>query len=74
MSIWYIGKHRRNIIERLYCSQNGTGIFTCNTRTWCFRFYTGLYTMTKIDVVLYGLALGMAMILLDYYFVPGGMY
>ena len=30
--------------------------------------------MTKVDVVLYGLALGMVMILLDYYFVPGGMY
>ena len=30
--------------------------------------------MTKLDIVLYGLALGMAMILLDYYFVPGGMY
>ena len=30
--------------------------------------------MTKVDVVLYGLALGMAMILLDYYIVPGGMY
>ena len=30
--------------------------------------------MTKVDIVLYGLTLGMAMILLDYYFVPGGMY
>jgi len=30
--------------------------------------------MTKVDIVLYGLALGMVMILLDYYFVPGGMY
>lgn len=30
--------------------------------------------MTKVDIVLYGLAIGMLMILLDYYFVPGGMY
>ena len=28
----------------------------------------------KLDIVLYGLALGMAMILLDYYVIPGGMY
>jgi hypothetical protein len=30
--------------------------------------------MTKVDIVLYGLALGLSMILMDYYFVPGGMY
>lgn len=30
--------------------------------------------MSKIDFVLYGLALGMAMILLDFYIIPGGMY
>jgi hypothetical protein len=28
----------------------------------------------KVDIVLYGLALGLAMILLDYYVIPGGMY
>ena len=28
----------------------------------------------KVDIVLYGIALGMAMILLDYYFIPGGLY
>jgi hypothetical protein len=28
----------------------------------------------KVDIVLYGVALGLAMILLDYYVIPGGMY
>jgi hypothetical protein len=28
----------------------------------------------KVDIVLYGIALGLAMILLDYYVIPGGMY
>ena len=30
--------------------------------------------MSKVDVILYGSALGIAMILLDYYMIPGGMY
>jgi len=30
--------------------------------------------MSKVDIVLYGITLGLAMILLDYYVIPGGMY
>jgi hypothetical protein len=29
---------------------------------------------SKVDIVLYGIALGLGMILLDYYVIPGGMY
>ena len=28
----------------------------------------------KVDIVIYGVALGLALILLDYYVIPGGMY
>jgi hypothetical protein len=30
--------------------------------------------MLTSDTILYGVALGMLMILVDYYFIPGGMY
>mgnify|MGYP003116611003 CR=1 FL=1 len=30
--------------------------------------------MTKFDVFYYGMLLGIAMIVIDYYFIPGGMY
>ena len=30
--------------------------------------------MTKFDVFYYGMLLGIAMILIDYYFVSGGLY
>ena len=30
--------------------------------------------MKIVDMVLYGIAVGIAMILLDYYFVAGGLY
>jgi len=30
--------------------------------------------MSKVDVVLWGLFLGFGMILIDYFFIPGGFY
>ena len=29
---------------------------------------------SKFDVILYGITLGLAMVLIDYYFISGGMY
>lgn len=29
---------------------------------------------SKFDVIFYGITLGLAMVLIDYYFIPGGMY
>ncbi len=30
--------------------------------------------MTKLDIFTKGMLLGIAMIIVDYYFIPGGMY